>query len=242
MDDHLSVQAAHNNAAWCDLVCRAHGLATRMLDGLWVNPQPGPRYYPNAITLDPHASEVQLHHLRQLAAHGPPGGWGVKDSFAALDLGPLGFQPGFDAAWLHVPTAQALPPASSEHHWQRVTTPDDLAAWEAAWSADEPPGLPHVFLPPLLNDPDVAFLASRDGDRIVAGVIANRSAEVVGVSNLFLPARASLAMRASAVAAAAAAFPGLPLVGYDRGDDLAEMLAIGFRAIGPLRVWFKTLE
>ena len=35
------------------------------------------------------------------------------------------------------------------------------------------------------------------------------------------------------------AFPGLPLVGYEAGDDHAEMLELGFGALGPLRVWVK---
>jgi hypothetical protein len=32
-------------------------------------------------------------------------------------------------------------------------------------------------------------------------------------------------------------FPGLPLVGYDRGNELAAAHQAGFETIGPLRVW-----
>lgn len=31
--------------------------------------------------------------------------------------------------------------------------------------------------------------------------------------------------------------PGLPLAGYESGDDLARMKALGFAEIGPLRNW-----
>ena len=43
--------------------------------------------------------------------------------------------------------------------------------------------------------------------------------------------------RAGAVAAALDAFPGLPLVGYESGEDLAEMKRLGFAVLGRLRVW-----
>jgi len=32
-------------------------------------------------------------------------------------------------------------------------------------------------------------------------------------------------------------FPGLPLVGYERGSELDAMVALGFERLGPLRVW-----
>jgi hypothetical protein len=32
-------------------------------------------------------------------------------------------------------------------------------------------------------------------------------------------------------------FPGLPLVGYERGDDLERARRVGFEEVGPLRVW-----
>ncbi len=36
------------------------------------------------------------------------------------------------------------------------------------------------------------------------------------------------------------AFPGLPVVGYVRGDDLTAMVALGFRPAGPPRVWITS--
>jgi hypothetical protein len=73
----------------------------------------------------------------------------------------------------------------------------------------------------------VTFLRGDDG-----GVIANRSESVVGLSNLFgdWPA---------AVRSVAARHPGLPLVGYESGDDLAAAHRAGFLSTGPLRVWIK---
>jgi hypothetical protein len=32
-------------------------------------------------------------------------------------------------------------------------------------------------------------------------------------------------------------FPTLPVVGYERGDDLAAAVRHGFEPVGPLRIW-----
>jgi hypothetical protein len=71
---------------------------------------------------------------------------------------------------------------------------------------------------------------------VVAGDIANRSGDVVGVSNVFAHADAKRSW-AGCLAASIDAFPGLPLVGYERGDELVIAQALGFEAMGPLRVW-----
>jgi hypothetical protein len=42
------------------------------------------------------------------------------------------------------------------------------------------------------------------------------------------------------VCAAAAAFPGLALVAYDRGKECAAAHRIGFATLGPLRIWRRT--
>jgi hypothetical protein len=73
----------------------------------------------------------------------------------------------------------------------------------------------------------VTFLVGDKG-----GAIANRTGPVVGVSNLFGDWRA-------AADSIAGRYPGLPLVGYESGDDLAAARRAGFTSTGPLRVWLK---
>jgi hypothetical protein len=90
-------RAARNNALWCDAVCRAHGAAGELLDTLWWNPRPAPPLYPNLITLR-DAGTALVAHVRALDGRGLPAGWGVKDSFRSLDLGPLGFDLLFEAS------------------------------------------------------------------------------------------------------------------------------------------------
>lgn len=246
MNDERLMQAVHNNAAWCDTVCRSHGQPGEFREGIWLNRGKVPPFYPNAVTLlAPMGAGVsaQLAAIRELVVEGPPGGWGVKDSFCTLDLAPLGFRMLFEAQWIY--RAASLPELetpTSGIHCARITDAAELARWEAAWQG-EPANeweadQVSIFLPSLLADETIAFIAVYQQDRIIAGVIANRTGAVVGLSNLFVRGD-SEALRAGCVAGVMAAFPGLPVVGYERGDDLIAAQALGFESLGPLRIWMR---
>lgn len=245
-------QAAHNNAVWCDTICRAHGQPGVFRDSIWINQHTVPRFYPNAVTLvappllragEGAGGEGQRASINDLVALRSAGSCSVKDSFCALDLAPLGFQLLFEAEWLWRPAA--LPPPDSDIagiRWAKVSSADELAAWETAWNgvpADELASPARIFLPTLLADEQIAFIAAYRDQRIVAGAIANRTRAVVGVSNVYAPADDTAHYWAGCVASAIAAFPGMPLVGYERGDELAVACALGFERLGPLRVWLK---
>jgi hypothetical protein len=143
----------------------------------------------------------------------------VKDSFAALDLVPYGFHVRFDARWIAHEKARA--PATT---WSRVTTVADLGRWKAA-HGDSP-----AISAGLLTDPDVALLVDESW---TMGLIANRSSTVVGISNVY----GTAAAWTEGAAAASGVFPGLPLVGWERGETLQAALAAGWDELGPLRVW-----
>jgi len=118
----------------------------------------------------------------------------------------------------------------------RVGTAERLRDWQAAWQGCD--GIPDVFRPALLDDPSVLVLALHDGEDLRGGVVLNHGAGLVGLSNLFAAGgRDATAIWSAAISAAASHFPGLPLVGYEHGDDLAPALASGFSPAGPLRIW-----
>ena len=236
--------AVFNNVQWCDGVCRALGRTTSLGSALWINVDESPPFYPNAVTLI-RDTDVVMACLRELRTGGLPAGWAVKDCYAALDLASLAFEVLFDAEWL------ALWPDSGDSRkepfgtpWHAVSSPEGLAAWEAAWrQAPENalPGTPEaavVFGPALATRPDVRFLAAPDGR---ARAIANRSDDgsgpVVGISNLVLPEDDPDASRARALAAVRSAYPGLPVVSYESGAAIRAMTALGFERLGPLRIW-----
>jgi hypothetical protein len=224
-DDPRALAAARNNAEWCDLVCRTHGAATAFHAHAWLTATRSPSAYPDAVTLHRSAAVDDLLTLIDGST-----GCSVKDSFASLDLSGSGFEVLFDAEWIYRPaTATAGVGALS---WKVVETVDELRVWAAAHGGGV------VFHPALLHDPAVAVLSATDAaERLAAGVIGNRSRGVIGLSNLFTVSADPDEAWAGAVAALSRVFPGLPLVGYERGEDLAAAHRAGFTGVGQLRVW-----
>ena len=228
--------AARNNAEWCDAVCAAHGLPGVITSDVWLQKQPGPPYYSNAVTLSRDGIPAQIDAVEALIAARPEG-FSIKDSFATLDLSGRGFSVLFEAEWLWLDPSKPLPPA--EETWEQVTSGGALIAWEAAW-AESSPRENRVFPPVLLADDRIAFLGARRGDRFVAGAIANRSTgEVCGFSNFFAPGEAIAQFRQDAVNAVRTFAEGRPLVAYDRGEELEGLRSLGLEETGGLRVWLR---
>ncbi|GAA1885849.1 hypothetical protein GCM10009837_04170 [Streptomyces durmitorensis] len=222
--------AARNNAEWCDAVCRTHGLRGEFGAGMWSSARRTPPLYPDAVTLTPDASAADL--VARIDTASP--GCSVKDSFACLDLDPLGFEVLFEAQWIHREPGPT--PVAAHLNWEQIKSSESLPAWETAWNdGEEGTGL---FRPGLLSD-GTTFLAAYAEGRIVAGAIASPGASVVGVSNLFTSADEESAW-AGCLAEVARLWPGLPVVGYESGESLDAAVGQGFTPVGPLRVWLHT--
>lgn len=235
-DWRLAEAAARNNAGWCQRMCSAHGASGVFAPWGWFTGGPAPRFYPNMVTLTPHDQAAQRDAVRGLLHSGLPGGWGVKDSYAALDLSDLGFTPLLEAQWVRRPAGRPLPaPAARVARWARVASPRGLAQWERTWGSTEDE--PRLFLPALLSDPQVLFLAAWEDDAVAAGAAACISGGVVGLSNLFAPAGEEEAYWAGCLALLAQTFPGLDLVDYEHGPSLEIVQALGFERSGPLVIW-----
>ena len=116
----------------------------------------------------------------------------------------------------------------------RITTPEGLARWTRGWGG-APEGAT-IFLPALLAPPGVRFYVMEAAGVVEAGLAALVDAEVAGYTNAFGPA-AGIAARQAAIPAAEAG--GRPLGGYEGGLALAAMTGLGFRPLGPLRVWSR---
>lgn len=233
--------AARNNAIWCDTICRVHGTPGDFYPGLWINRQPTPRFYPNAVTLaGAELAGEQLSIIAQLMNAGLPAGWAVKDSFSTLDLSGIGFEVLFEANWIWLdPSQSVLASPTDSLVWRRVITPDDLRKWEAAWAGNPEGSLsePTIFLPSLLADQDVVILAAYQGQQIIAGAVANRTGPVVGLSNVFAPPGLDAVVWTGCINEIRSFFPSIPIVGYERGSSLHTASSLGFDLAGPLRVW-----
>jgi hypothetical protein len=211
-------------------MCRSHGLVGAFGAEAWAAPERTPLYYPDAVALVPSADPSALVALVDAEAPGAS----VKDSFADVDLSGFGFAVLFEAQWMHrAPGAAATGTGLT---WRLAKLPDLLRAWAVAWDGGE--GNAELFGPGLLADRSVCVISGVAADgRVVAGAVVNRSDAVVGVSNVFGDADAAWPLVLEAVDRL---FPGLPVVGYEHGDDLDAAMRHGFEPIGPLRVWMHT--
>ena len=222
--------AAWNNAEWCHAFSRTHGIVGRFQDAFWSSPERTPSFYPDAVTLTPAATVEDV-----LAGIDVGEGCSVKDSFACLNLGSAGFRPWFRAEWVVRRPAGGSP--ASTRGWSAVTTEGQLRAWEVSWG--EVPGGSGFFRPALLQDETIMVLACRDGERVVAGAIANRSRTVVGLSNVFDTAGDLESAWAAAASAVVTRWGDVPIVGYDRADGLDAVHGAGFESVGELVVWIN---
>jgi hypothetical protein len=223
MDPRL-VAAVQNNACWCDIVCRSHGLPTVLSEQVWIAPEGSPPLYPDAVTLAPRlAADFVLRRIDTSP------GCSVKDSFADLDLSPHGFTVLFDARWLF--RGPVSPRTRARLGWQLIISDDDLERWAVA------AGLEGIIRPELLSDPTVRVLAVRDEQAVTTGAIINRTGATVGVSNVFTTAATPASAWRDLAAAVGDLFAGVPIVGYEHGNALAAAVESGFEPIAPLRVW-----
>jgi len=231
------LSAVRNNIAWCDAVVKTHGGDAGLTATHWINTKPSPRFYPNLITLTPGDAGAQHEAIASLATHLAPG-FGVKDSFAALDLSAHGFKKLFDAIWLWRPSALPSPTAELPGlRWQRVTNRPRLLAWERGFADDEEPQ--GLFRAPLLADPDIAILGAWNRDDARGGAIFNRHAGATGITNVFAPHDLSAAFLKALVREAAAFANGQPLVTYV-ASDAEDWQVLGFEPLGPLCIWIKS--
>lgn len=224
---------AANNVDWYLCVFRAHGLQDARTTSHWESRALAPPYYSNLVTLSSDTQDEQLAAIERLAAdlERP---FALKDSFAKLPLETFGFKPLFDAEWIwHQPVAASL---SSATGWEQISSDPELILWEQGWNGTSP-AQTRTFLASMLADDDIAFFGLKNNGQYSAGCIANRSPGATGFSNFFAPEAGRLKCMTSAVAAVASFGEGLPVVGYERGQDLETALAAGFQSVGKLRVW-----
>jgi hypothetical protein len=177
--------AARNNAELCALVADTGTFAA----DAWTSPTRTPPLYADAVTLVPG---VDPEALLARVETGP--GCAVKDSYADLDLAPLGFHVLFDAQWICRPAGTSGGTST-------------LAVRE---------------------------LREINGEGWTARL--NRSEDCVGLSNVDT---AEPGLWAEVVAAVERTCPGVPIVGYERDEDLAAAVRHGFATIGPLRIWIR---
>jgi hypothetical protein len=238
MTSPLLAQAVRNNALWCDAVCAAQGKAGEFADTLWFHRHGAPQFYPDAVTLRGAEAAAEQEEAIATLVRSRDGNWGIKDSYCAVDLAPHGFETLFKAEWIGLGADSAIGDEIGGLRWERIGTPEELDRWSKAWSGGDVHS-PPIFSEPLLRNTAIVFLAAYSGDRMLGGGILNVQAQVVGHSNIFAVEGRERPVRAALIGEARRRFPGKAIVGYERGDELEDALALGFKGLGPLRVWVR---
>jgi hypothetical protein len=130
------------------------------------------------------------------------------------------------------------PGCSIKDSFATIEVPGFEVLIEASWICRPPGRAPEVREEwTVVSAEELAgaqFLTARRDGRITEEAILNRTGDVVGISNV-----SGEDPWPGAVATAVGLYPDLPLVGYERGDDLAAARRVGFEVIGPLRVWMR---
>lgn len=207
-DEEKMRLCAANNADLYQTIFRAHGLPDQRTSAFWSSDAIAPPYYSNMTTLDRDATQEQLIEIDRLTdrlGRRP----GIKDGFSKLDFNNNGFRLLFSASWIWAEPHKSS--SSAPQGWVRVREAAALDRWERSWKESGSPTDANVFTPALLSDPDMHIYGRLAGDRFDAGCIANRSPQVVGVSNIFRLAGTPQASR-DAISLATIAFqPICPL-------------------------------
>ena len=218
--------AVREHAAWCDLVCRLHGFAPQGDARLWWTPRRAPDGLPDAATLE--ADQPVLDVIGRI--HDGPGA-SVVDSFGDLDLSDQGWVVEAEPTWV------ARPPGAGD-----AADPPTFAAVKeklvfAAWchaAGDARGAIPAG----LRRASGVTVLGRGDHTGFTDGVVVHRTViggtAVAGVWD-------RLGDVAATTAAAAQRHPDAWLIGRPADTTLDAFLAAGFAAVGPLRVWRRTL-
>jgi hypothetical protein len=239
LTEEIVRQAARNNAIWCDAVCSTHSGPGEFHPSCWLNRRGVPEYYPDLVTLTGAADiALQTEALGTLIQEASRKSLSVKDSFNCLDLRAFGFAPLFSAEWLSAAVLGTIGLEESQDvYWAPISVDADLARWEQEWRPNVGSRTSRIFRPNLLAMPQIQFIYGLvDGVPVGGGVLA-AAAGVTGVSNVFAPRIATETVLQGLAKVADARFPGLPLVGYESGDNLAAARRVGFKAVGHLKVW-----
>jgi hypothetical protein len=210
---------------WYDDVFALHGLRSHVAGGLWTALDPPPPWHSSVKTVEPGVPVGRVLAATERHAQGA-----VADSFGDLELEAHGFRLLVDATWVYRPPGAT--PAGPPPGWTRVRDPDLLLAWNRLHDTAG------VLLPTVLADDRFRVLARRQHGALTGGVVVHDAGKVAGVSNGWSVDGQSLDW-AEVVDAAAHEFPGRPLTDYASGPDLAAMVAAGFAALGPQRVWLR---
>ncbi|PKR85265.1 hypothetical protein [Heyndrickxia camelliae] len=219
-------KAVLNNIAWCRLVCHTHGIDCVWRGNLWGMHKEAPSFYPEVITANMDTTMAELEYFIKNGNVRS-----VKDSYANLNLSPLGFKKFFDAEWIFHPPVTGMD--APQTNWRAITSQQDLVEWTSQ------SGLADVIKPDLLENESIKIY-SIVGDEGISGFIINLDEGIVGVSNVFSIRKYDENLWSEIPRVVSTEYPGMFIVGYEHGEDLHFALKNSWESLGSLRVWGRS--
>jgi len=229
--------AIADNVAWCTLISSElnNSPSVPRFGGVLFR-RKVPAYFPNYISTDCDvAARNQCGLADELRSLGLPAGFGIKDSYANLDLSDQGFRCAIEGQWIV---------SGGEQRSDTRIPPDVSILWPKerhgieAWIQSS--GITAIDVDRFLGSPravrSVALVALLKAERIQAGAIINASERVLGISNVF-SLDPELDMWPLLKAAIRRRVGHALLVGWEAGEALEAACAAGFEAVHPMRVW-----
>ena len=224
MDPRLRT-AVDASRRWYDDVFALHGIPVRVERGLWSTLGRPPPFHSAAKTLIPGVETVRAVRAVDAFEH-----CSVADSFGDLELDRFGFDLLFEATWVHrVPsthTSGTLPAG-----WSLVDTEESLAEWSVAHDYED-------VLPPRCS----TTLASGSWPAIATASWSAAASHIRATAMSASPTPGARAPRPSPTSCwqrPSALHPGQAFTDYEQGAELDALLAAGFTALGPQRVWVR---
>jgi hypothetical protein len=215
-------KAVLNNILWCGTVSEMHGASRKMSGNIWGLSSGAPRFYPDIIT---SSKDVLTQEVIDFI--GKREIFSLKDSYSNLELVPYGFKILFEAEWIY---HEPIHGESKGQEWRIIQTEKELLEWASICDLQD------IMKRDIIKKSDVKIFINWEKQ---TSFIANLGADVVGISNVFskVPPNEELWVNISQIVSTK--FPGLPMVGYEHGQDLLYALSSGWKSLGPLRVWIK---
>jgi hypothetical protein len=209
-DEEKALLCAANNADFYQSIFRALGLRDRRDSDMWSSEALAPPYYSNLTTLNPYAEAKQVVEASRLSAilgrH-----FSIKDGFCRLALAEHGFVTLFSAEWVWADCNDLK--IRDEPQWQEINDPVALRHWEQSWKKGGSPTDEQIFAPTLLDDESISIFGRKSEGGFDAGCIANRSINVIGITNIFHLEGSAPAYGEAVSVVASTVSEGLPLVG-----------------------------
>ncbi len=238
---HELIEAAvQDNAAWCRFVSfELNHVPVIDVHGGVLFRGNVPAFYPNFVSTSAGAAKrsegALVNTLGEL--HLPPG-FGIKDSYANLDLSHFGYHRVIEAQWIALEMRKRVFDSTHQDFttpW--VTSPVELEAWltAARLSCFDT----NQFFSSAVDSSRVSFLSVKNDGYVIAGAVFTKFSEAIGVSNVFSTSP-DVPIWSLIIQAGQERFGSATLVDWESGDALDEARRAGVICLQPLRVWVNS--